>query len=63
MKDAEKIINVFAAVPEIKQAIIYGSRAKGNYRNGSDIDIVIEGENMTLSELFKIVFYDQSDYR
>jgi predicted nucleotidyltransferase len=50
----EKIIKVFAAVPEIKQTIIYGSRAKGNYRNGSDIDIVIAGENMTLSELFKI---------
>ena len=34
--------------------IIYGSRAKGNYRNGSDIDLTIKGETVTLSELMKI---------
>ncbi|WP_245891569.1 nucleotidyltransferase family protein [Flavobacterium faecale] len=28
----------------IDQVIIYGSRAKGNYREGSDIDITILGE-------------------
>ena len=29
----------FRKYPGIKRAILYGSRAKGNYRNGSDIDL------------------------
>ena len=50
----DKINSVFAAVPEIEQVIIYGSRAKGNYRNGSDIDLVIKGEGVSLTRLLKI---------
>lgn len=50
----EKITGVFENHPEIEKAIIYGSRAKGNYRRGSDIDITLEGENLTISGLFKI---------
>lgn len=50
----EKINGVLSAHPQIRQVIIYGSRAKGNYRNGSDIDLTIEGEAVTLSELLKI---------
>ena len=34
---------VFAHYPQIKQVIIYGSRAKGNYRASSDIDLTIIG--------------------
>ncbi len=50
----EKISHVFAAHPEIAQVIIYGSRAKGNYRNGSDIDLTIKGDGVSLSQLLKI---------
>ena len=50
----DKINSVFAAVPEIEQIIIYGSRAKGNYRNGSDIDLVIKGEGVSFTRLLKI---------
>jgi len=35
----------FAKYPEIQKAILFGSRAKGNFKNGSDIDIVIITEN------------------
>ncbi|MDX5443176.1 MAG: nucleotidyltransferase domain-containing protein, partial [Hymenobacteraceae bacterium] len=41
-------------IHEIEQVIIYGSRAKGNYREGSDIDITLKGNNIseaTLSQL------------
>ncbi len=48
------IIRVFADIPEIEQAIIYGSRAKGNNRKGSDIDIVLKGEKLTLQELNRL---------
>jgi len=50
----EKINKIFAAEPAVIQVILYGSRAKGNYRNGSDIDLVIESEEMTLGQLFRI---------
>lgn len=49
-----KINSVFAAVPEIEQVILYGSRAKGNYRSGSDIDLTVKGEGVSLSLLLKI---------
>jgi predicted nucleotidyltransferase len=50
----DKINGVFSAHPRIEHVILYGSRAKGNYRNGSDIDLTIEGEAVTLSELLKL---------
>lgn len=53
-KTTEKINSVFQNHPQIDKAIIYGSRAKGNYKRGSDIDITLVGENLTITELFKI---------
>lgn len=50
----EKINMIFSDRPQIEQVILYGSRAKGNYRNGSDIDLTIKGEGITLSQLLKI---------
>jgi predicted nucleotidyltransferase len=50
----EKINAVFSAHSQIEQVILYGSRAKGNYRNGSDIDLTIKGKAVTLSQLLKI---------
>ena len=35
----EELDEIFRKYPEIRQAILYGSRAKGNYRQGSDIDL------------------------
>lgn len=36
-----ELIEYFKSKPEIEKVVIYGSRAKGNYRNGSDIDFAI----------------------
>lgn len=41
----------FARYPAIKQVILYGSRAKGNYKPFSDVDITLVGEQLTRSEL------------
>ncbi|WP_298273392.1 nucleotidyltransferase domain-containing protein [Geobacter sp.] len=49
-----KITGVFAAVPEVEEVILYGSRAKGNYRHGSDIDLTVKGKDLTLTLLLKI---------
>ncbi|HEY8388843.1 MAG TPA: nucleotidyltransferase domain-containing protein [Parasegetibacter sp.] len=45
---------VLAKYPEVEKAILYGSRAKGNYRSGSDIDLTLMGENLTLTVLHRI---------
>lgn len=42
----EKINSGFRQYPEIEEAIIYGSRAKGNFREGSDIDITLIGNRV-----------------
>jgi len=49
--DPETLFNIrqaIAKVETIDKVLLYGSRAKGNYRNGSDIDITLLGENLTL---------------
>lgn len=45
---------VFARHPEIKQAILYGSRAKGTHSPGSDIDLTLLGEALTYTQLNRI---------
>jgi predicted nucleotidyltransferase len=49
-----KINSVFEKIPEVHEAIIYGSRAKGNHKIGSDIDLTLKGENLTSNILSKI---------
>jgi predicted nucleotidyltransferase len=48
------INQIFSKHPEVEKVLVYGSRAKGNFRNGSDIDLTLQGEKLTLSILNKI---------
>lgn len=50
----EKIKSVLKKYPAIKKCLIYGSRAKGNFKPGSDIDLTLEAPAMNLSELLKL---------
>lgn len=50
----QRIQSVLANFPEIEEAILYGSRAKGNYKNGSDIDLTLKGKQLTLTILGKV---------
>jgi predicted nucleotidyltransferase len=54
---------IFRKYPGIRQAILYGSRAKGNYREGSDIDLSLKTGNMfTRNDLLGIAGdFDDSD--
>lgn len=44
----ERIRAVFSKYPQIEKVILYGSRAKGNYKNGSDIDLTLKGKGLHL---------------
>jgi uncharacterized protein len=46
-----KIHSIFSRFPGIDKAILYGSRAKGNYKTGSDIDLTLMGKELTLGLL------------
>lgn len=50
----DSLNEVFRAWPRIDSVTLYGSRAKGNYRTSSDIDLCIRGETLTLPDLLAI---------
>lgn len=43
----QQIQAVFARHPEIDKVVLYGSRAKHTYKNGSDIDLSLFGANIS----------------
>ena len=47
----KQLQEVFAGHSQLESVILYGSRAKGNYRDGSDVDITLVGEQLTKKEL------------
>lgn len=53
-EDIGRLQRVFAGYPLVDEAILYGSRAKGNYRYNSDIDLTLRGEALTLTTLYQI---------
>ena len=48
------IQGAFASHPRVEKAVLYGSRAKGNYKNGSDIDLTLFGEGLGYPEMMDI---------
>ena len=51
-----EIIEILKKYEEVENAKIFGSRARGNHRKGSDIDIALFGENLTHTINTKIFF-------
>lgn len=47
------ICAIFQQYPQIEKVMLYGSRAKGSYRVGSDIDLSIQGD-VDVDTLLKI---------
>lgn len=47
----ETVRRILAEFPAVRKAVIYGSRAKGTHRPGSDIDLTLFGEALDLDTL------------
>lgn len=76
-RQSDEILKTFRHFPEIDKAILFGSRAKGNYKAGSGVDIAIKGhkiehscvaglsyilnEESSLPYFFDIVHFEQID--
>jgi predicted nucleotidyltransferase len=60
-----KLKTIFKQFPEIEKVIIFGSRAKGNYRPGSDVDIALLGKinNEIISKLIYLIDELNSPYK
>ncbi len=52
--DIEQINGVFAAHSRVEQAIIFGSRALGNFTSGSDIDLAIVGDGLNFDDILQL---------
>lgn len=55
-----KIISVFEKYSEVDEVIIDGSRVKGTFRTGSDIDVTLKGKHLNDKILSK-VYWDIYD--
>jgi len=55
-KDIDSIKTIFSKYKQIEKVLIYGSRAKGNYKPASDIDLTLIGRGIDLSLQLKIEF-------
>lgn len=45
--DIKLIATAIQQFPEIENAVIFGSRAKGTYRKASDVDLAVKGSAVT----------------
>jgi predicted nucleotidyltransferase len=50
----QSLKSVFSKHANIERVLLYGSRAKGHFRLGSDIDLTLVGKKLDLKELLKI---------
>ncbi|MCX8501726.1 MAG: nucleotidyltransferase domain-containing protein [Alphaproteobacteria bacterium] len=68
----EMVLAIIRAHPEVERAVVYGSRARGDNRPYSDIDLTLSGNGLTqraLSEIAEALeesalpyFVDLSDF-
>lgn len=56
LTDREKkhIERALLKLPEIEKAIVFGSRAMGNNKKGSDVDLAIAGKNITATTVTRL---------
>ena len=49
--ELQALRDLLASIPEVEQAIIYGSRARGTHQMASDIDLTLKGDDLTYLQL------------
>jgi predicted nucleotidyltransferase len=57
----QKIRDVFVRYPQIEEVVLYGSRARGDYKNGSDIDLTLRGGTELTHTLVSRIANDLDD--
>lgn len=57
----DSIISIFEEHSKVDKAYVFGSRAKGNYRPDSDIDIAIKGQELTTDDIISMAVAFEAD--
>lgn len=55
-KDMAYMNQLFQSHPEIEKVILYGSRARKEFRRGSDVDLALMGEQVTFETVSSVLF-------
>jgi uncharacterized protein len=53
-EDIRLILESVRLFPEITQVVLFGSRAKGNFKKASDVDLAIKGAAVTYDTAVKL---------
>jgi len=53
-RDMKYILEAVSKYPEIEEVIIFGSRAIGNYKKGSDVDIALKGQEINRKTVIRL---------
>ena len=53
-EDLQKLLRILEAEPGITEVVLYGSRAMGTYRPGSDIDLTLRGRSLSTGWLMDL---------
>ena len=53
-KDIDLIRSAIAAHSEIEEVVVFGSRAMGNHKNGSDVDLAVKGNGVSLRTISRL---------
>jgi predicted nucleotidyltransferase len=53
-EETKKLLEVFETEPSVGKVLLYGSRAKGTHRPGSDIDLTLKGPGLTTGQLMDL---------
>jgi uncharacterized protein len=61
--DIESIVSVLKKQPKVDSAFIFGSRAKGNFSNGSDVDIALKGAELDFEIINQISYWLNEESR
>ena len=51
----KELQDVFRRYTNIEKVLIFGSRSKGNFREGSDIDLAVIGKGVDYNQLLSIL--------
>lgn len=53
-RDLELIIQAARHQPEIERLVLFGSRATGRHRTGSDVDLAVQGEQVSYATVLAL---------
>jgi len=54
--DMAAIVTILSHYPKVENAYIFGSRSKGNFKIGSDVDIALKGPQLDFGIISKISY-------